>query len=91
MKKLTYPTQKQMLYLSTIKRLDTRGRGVRSSVLAKELRVTRPSVHAMLQKLIEFGYVEQEHYGIIYLLQKGGDLVSAVKKEGNDHDAVDVC
>ena len=81
MKKLNYPTQKQILYLHTIERMDIKGRGVRSSALARELLVTRPSVHAMARKLMASGYVEQEHYGAIYLLPKGRDLLRKWKKE----------
>lgn len=44
----------------------------------------------MLKKLVEAGYVEQEHYGIVYLLEKGNDLVSDEKERDSD-DAVDLC
>lgn len=90
MRKQHDPTPKQMLYLCAIKRLDTKGRGIRSVALARELQVSRPSVHAMLKKLVEAGYVEQEHYGIVYLLGKGDDLVCDEKERDSD-DAVDLC
>ena len=58
-------------YLATIGELDKDGKGIRSVTLANKLGVSRPSAHAMLQKLSDLGYIEKEHYGIIYLTEKG--------------------
>lgn len=58
-------------YLSTIARLDPEGNGVRSIVIAQQLNVTRPSVHAMLTRLSDDGLLNKEHYGMVYLTDKG--------------------
>lgn len=60
-------------YLSTIAQLDPEGNGVRSIVIAQELKVTRPSVHAMLTRLSDDGFLNKEHYGMVYLTDKGRD------------------
>lgn len=58
-------------YLSTIRALDPSARGIRSIDVAKELGVTRSSVHSMLKRLSGMGYVSKEYYGIIYLSTEG--------------------
>ncbi len=61
----------QVRYLAALVHLDPDAKGVRSVKLATRLGVTRPSTHAMVAKLAEMGYVTKEHYGIIYLTEKG--------------------
>lgn len=58
-------------YLVTLSQLDPEGKGVRSISLARKLNVSRPSVHAMIEKLEDMGYVRKEYYGIIYLTEEG--------------------
>ena len=41
---------------------------------AKELNVSRPSVCAMLTELAHEGYINKEHYGIVYLCEKGKEI-----------------
>ncbi len=61
-------------YLATMAELDPEGKGIRSINIAKELNVTRPSVHAMLTRLSDDGFLVKEHYGIVYLTPKGLDI-----------------
>lgn len=58
-------------YLVTLSQLDPERKGVRSISLARRLNISRPSVHAMIEKLEDMGYVTKEYYGIIYLTDKG--------------------
>ena len=67
-------TTAKIKYLVTLLRLDPSGKGVRSVTLAKELNVSRPSVSAMLTKLAHEGYINKEHYGIVYLCEKGKEI-----------------
>ncbi len=61
-------------YLAIMAELDPNGKGIRSINIAKELNVTRPSVHAMLTRLSDDGFLIKEHYGIVYLTDKGLDI-----------------
>lgn len=58
-------------YLVKMVEMDPEGKGIRSIKIAKELDVTRPSVHAMLTRLSDDGLLVKEHYGIVYLTQEG--------------------
>lgn len=58
-------------YLAKMTELDPTGKGIRSINIAKELHVTRPSVHAMLNRLSDDGFLVKEHYGIVFLTPKG--------------------
>lgn len=58
-------------YLATMTELDPSGKGIRSITIAKELNVTRPSVHAMLNRLSDDGFLVKEHYGIVFLTARG--------------------
>ena len=64
-------TKTKIRYLVTLKELDPEGRGIRSVSVARKLNISRPSVHAMIEKLSESGFVDKEFYGIIYLTPKG--------------------
>lgn len=61
----------QKKYLVTMIKMDPEAKGIRSVNIAKELNITRPSVHAMITRLSDEGYLIKEHYGIVYLTQKG--------------------
>lgn len=58
-------------YLVKMVEMDPEGKGIRSIKIAKELDVTRPSVHAMLTRLSDDGLLVKEHYGIVYLTPEG--------------------
>ena len=67
-------TAAKIKYLVTLLRLDPSGRGVRSVTLAKELNVSRPSVCAMFTKQAHEGDLNKQHYGIVYLCEKGKEI-----------------
>lgn len=64
-------TNARIRYLIALWELDPEGKGIRSIALARKLNVSRPSVHAMIERLTDSGFVNKEHYGIIYLSAKG--------------------
>lgn len=64
-------TPTMISYLAIIEYLDTRKKGVRSAHVARALNVSRPSVHSMIKKLQEKGYLEKELYGTIHLTLRG--------------------
>ncbi len=64
-------TAAKIRYLIALAELDPEGKGVRSVVLASKLGVSRPSVHTMITRLEELGFVEKEFYGIIYMTEEG--------------------
>ena len=64
-------TKSKIRYLIAIRELDPEGRGIRSVSVARKLNISRPSIHAMIEKLSDSGFVDKEFYGIIYLTPKG--------------------
>ena len=65
------PTAAMRKYLNILKEIDPSGRGIRSIEVARALQVSRSSVHTMMDRLSEMGYINKEHYGIVYLTEKG--------------------
>ncbi len=61
----------QIKYLVAMYKMDPEGKGLRSISICRELDVSRPSAHAMIEKLDDKGYVKKEFYGIVYLTNKG--------------------
>lgn len=61
----------QIKYLVVMYKMDPEGKGLRSISICRELDVSRPSAHAMIEKLDDKGYVKKEFYGIVYLTNKG--------------------
>ncbi len=70
-------------YLATMTELDPTGKGIRSINIAKELNVTRPSVHAMLTRLSDDGLLIKEHYGIVFLTPKGLEIGKQIIEQSN--------
>lgn len=64
-------TNARARYLALIRELDPEDCGVRSIDLANTLQISRPSVHAMIAKLEDMGFVTKEYYGLIHLTEKG--------------------
>ena len=58
-------------YLLAIRALDAERCGARSSDIARQLGVTRPSAFAMIRNLREIGLVEKEKYGTVFLTERG--------------------
>lgn len=64
-------TASNIRYLLTIRQLDCENQGVRCIDIANALRLTKPTVHSMIRKLIELGLVSQDHGGAVYLTEQG--------------------
>ena len=62
-------------YLKTVfdlyERLEDESTGIKASDIAKELNVTKPSVSAMIRKLVKTEYIRAEPYSKIHLTKKG--------------------
>lgn len=71
-------------YLIVLTELDPEGKGIRSISIANKLHISRPSVHAMLTKLEDMGYVKKEHYGIVYLTDAGLEMGRKLASEQHD-------
>ena len=67
-------TSARIKYLVLLSLLDEKGKGIRSVEIANILHISRASVHVMIDRLSEAGYVEKEYYGIIYLTDKGKNV-----------------
>jgi DtxR family transcriptional regulator, Mn-dependent transcriptional regulator len=64
------------MYLETIGLLRDKEKMARVTDIARELGVSKPSVHAALHELENRGLIEHEHYGEVYL-SASGKLASA--------------
>ncbi len=58
-------------YLYTMLKSDPDNTGIRCVCIAKELNVSKPSVHNMMTKLIANGFVDMPLYGFATLTDKG--------------------
>lgn len=66
-------------YLETIYRLRGIGKsGVRSSDVASQLQVAKPSVNRALRNLMEGGWITQEPYALIFLTETGQRLAEGI-------------
>ena len=66
-------------YLETIYRLRGIGKnGVRSSDVASQLQVAKPSVNRALRNLMEGGWITQEPYALIFLTETGQRLAEEI-------------
>jgi len=70
-------------YLEAIYILSKTCPSVRSTDVAKALKVTKPSTFKAMQKLAEQGYVTKENYGTITLTEKGIVIAKAVLEKHN--------
>lgn len=74
-------TPSKIRYLVALTKMDPDDHGIRSVTLARTLHISRPSVHAMIDKLSDMGCVNKEHYGIIYLTSKGKEIGTHYEKD----------
>jgi len=65
-------TESQEMYLETIVRLERRDGKARVTDMARELGVSKPSVHIALHELENRGLAEHERYGAILLTPREG-------------------
>ncbi len=63
-------TGSHIRYLLAIKRLH-KETGVRSIDIAKELKLSKVSVHNMMDTFLDLHYVHKEHGGLVYLTDHG--------------------
>lgn len=58
-------------YLLTMKELDKSGKGIRCIDIAAALKLSKPSVHNMMNTFMEMGLVIKEAYGIVIFTDIG--------------------
>jgi DtxR family transcriptional regulator, Mn-dependent transcriptional regulator len=73
-------TESLEMYLETISLLRERTKMARVTDIAKELRVSKPSVHATLHELERRGLIEHEHYGEVFLSPAGKAASSEIRR-----------
>ena len=72
-------TVNQIRFLLAVLSLTTMGEDVASKNIARILGVTRPSVHGMLEQMIERGFIEKARYGRAHLTAKGLAVAQALE------------
>lgn len=73
-------TESLEMYLETISLLHERSSGARVTDIARELGVSKPSVHAALHELERRGLIRHEHYGEIHLSPEGEAASSEIRR-----------
>ncbi len=73
-------TESLEMYLETISLLRERMRMARVTDIARELGVSKPSVHAALHELERRGLIEHEHYGEVFLSQAGKEASAEIRR-----------
>ncbi len=73
-------TESLEMYLETIDLLAERPNGARVTDIAREMGVSKPSVHAALHELESRGLVRHQHYGDIVLSQEGRDAAAEIRR-----------
>lgn len=73
-------TESLEMYLETIGLLRERSKVARVTDIARELRVSKPSVHAALHELERRGLIEHEHYGEVYLSSEGKAAAAEIRR-----------
>ena len=66
-----YLTAANIRYLIAVKEIDPEGIGVRCVDVAARLRLSRPSVHNMLDTLVGLGLMSRSAAGVALLTEKG--------------------
>jgi DtxR family transcriptional regulator, Mn-dependent transcriptional regulator len=73
-------TESLEMYLETIGLLRERTKMARVTDIARELGVSKPSVHAALHELERRGLIEHEHYGEVFLSPAGKDASAEIRR-----------
>jgi DtxR family transcriptional regulator, Mn-dependent transcriptional regulator len=73
-------TESLEMYLETISLLREKTRMARVTDIARELGVSKPSVHAALHELERRGLIEHEHYGEVFLSPAGKDASAEIRR-----------
>ena len=64
-------TTSQLKCLLTVMELSSTGNAVASKEIAVQMRVSRPSVHRLLEGLARRGLIDKEPYGAVEMSEKG--------------------
>ena len=64
-------TPSAIKYLLTLLELCQKDAGARCMDIAEQLRVTKPSVHSMIENLCAAGLAEKKKYGTVFLTPEG--------------------
>ena len=64
-------TTSQLRCLLIVRELSASGNAVASKEIAVQMRVSRPSVHRLLEGLVRRGLIEKEPYGAVEMSEKG--------------------
>ena len=73
-------TPSAIKYLLTLLELCQKDAGARCMDIAEQLRVTKPSVHSMIENLCAAGLAEKKKYGTVFLTPEGRSAMrSAVR------------
>ncbi len=73
-------TESLEMYLETIGLLRERTKVARVTDIARELGVSKPSVHAALHELERRGLIEHEHYGEVFLSASGKAASAEIRR-----------
>ena len=73
-------TESLEMYLETISLLREKTKMARVTDIARELGVSKPSVHAALHELERRGLIEHEHYGEVFLSPSGKDASTEIRR-----------
>lgn len=72
-------TVNQIRFLPAVLFLTTMGEDVASKNIARILGITRPSVHGMLEQMIERSFIEKARYGRARLTEEGLAVAQALE------------
>lgn len=64
-------TASNIRYLLTMIKLDQAGKGVRCVDIATNLGLSKPSVHNMMDTLVQMGFVNRNTYGVAFFTDAG--------------------
>lgn len=73
-------TESLEMYLETIGLLRDSTKMARVTDIARELGVSKPSVHAALHELERRGLIEHEHYGEVFLSPEGKEASAEIRR-----------
>ena len=73
-------TESLEMYLETIGLLRETTKMARVTDIARELGVSKPSVHAALHELERRGLIEHEHYGEVFLSPEGKAASAEIRR-----------
>ncbi|MBQ6646499.1 MAG: helix-turn-helix domain-containing protein [Clostridia bacterium] len=76
-------TCSQLRCLIELKRLSEKNPDVPSISLTRQLKLSKPSVHRLLEGLINEGYVEKEYYGAAHLTKEGMEAADEIARKAD--------